>query len=228
MAKSKQELENEILELRLKIMDKVLTDKTNPKSSKLKGWAPVILTFVSIAAGLFGILFPSIKYINQQNDQYQFEFNMEMVAFANNLNSDNIMEREQAIMMLTYYEEDAVPILLHKLERINYKQKTIICSALKTIKNLSRKDKLLIEEMLLKNAIDFYDRAYLNPDGEVVNRIHGMMNYVFALGELGEKKNVEFNLFLDEISNTIDQCKIDNITKVKLVKEVADSKEKLK
>jgi len=228
MTKSKQELENEILELRLKIMDKVLTEKTNPKSSKIKIWAPVILTFVSIAAGLFGILFPSIKYINQQNDQYEFTFNKEMVAFANELNSEDYMKREQAIMMLTYYEEDAVPILLHKLERINYRQKNNICSALKTIKNLSRKDKLLIEKMLFKNAVDFYDRAYLHPDGEVVNRIHGMMNYVFALGELGEKEKEKYKLFLDKISNTIDQCEIDNITKEQLVKVVTDSKEKLK
>ena len=227
MAKSKEELEK--LELKLKNKDKDLANKSILKTSKLKTRAAVILTYVSIAAGLFGILFPSIKHLTEQKgNRNKLEINKKMVAFVNDLNSENDAERDNAVMGLIYYEADAVPILLHKLEQIHYNEKNIICSTLKTIKNLSRKNKLLIEKMLLKNAIDFYDRAYLNPDGEVLNRIYGMLNYVFALGELGEKKKIDFNAFLDKISNTIDQCEIDKLTKGDLVTEVTKSKGKLK
>lgn len=201
--------------------------KRNHFESRLKNWTPIILTGVSILAGLFGILFPSFKYLQQQKERYKFEFNKEMVGFVNDLSSPDEDKKERAIMMLTYYESDAVPILLYRLEKIHYEQKQLITNALRGIQNLSIKDKELIESRLMTNAQDFFQRGYVEPIEKVENKIFGLLNYIYAFGELGDTRKAEYVSFLDTIKARIQVSDEDERTIEKIISEIDASKKKL-
>jgi len=225
-----QSLEKEKLEAEIQLLQNQVNRDSEENSrkqrlEKFKIVLPIILTGVSILAGLFGILFPSLQYIKQQKEEYKFQFNSDMMQFISDLGSDDSDKSEQAIMMLSFYERDAIPVLLFKLERVKFDDKGTVINALKNIEELSEKDNLVIER-LFGNSERFFERGYREPFEKISNKTHGLLNYIYALGEFGDSTTVSAflsTIYLEVESNTT----LQQLTMKKILEEITLTQEKL-
>jgi hypothetical protein len=81
----------------------------------LKNWQAVMLALIALGGGIFGIFRPVKLYFDEQRKAVQFNLNESMIKAMDNLESADWNTRTNAIIILSYYDLNAIPIFLDKL-----------------------------------------------------------------------------------------------------------------
>jgi hypothetical protein len=206
---------NRVADLNLIKMRKRKTSKKSasrlPISESIKNWTAIILGFITVGAGIWGIFGPVMNYLQERKNQLTYSLNDNMIMFVNQLRSDSGQEVEEALIMLMYYEKHALPILYYKLEKNDLEANEGFIERLVDAINIiySRNNKGMIKEITAR-----YDNLYNNLfrydeelEMEDLNSTlyNATINYTYMLGEINlskQDKRSAYN-FLVEIDSTI-------------------------
>ncbi len=182
-----------------------------------------VVTILSILTGLGAFYLQSSKYLSQQKEENDFKVNKELVILVKQLSSEEPKESENAALLLSTFNEPAVPLLLRNLVWAD--DPTAIIESLG----------LILKEVEKPNKVfaiitDFANNLFNNEavkDGTNM-RYKVVVNCVKALGELGnyDKDGVAKILIkLDmDLKNNLEA---DANYKEEVVNEINKSKEKL-
>ncbi|MCK5137800.1 MAG: hypothetical protein KAR19_18585 [Bacteroidales bacterium] len=230
---SKLQTELEILKINLKLERTKVNQTTTklPISTAFKNWTAIVLGIIAVPAAIWGLFGPVSDYLEEQKKRLTHELSDNMIRFVDSLRSDEDRVRDDALIMLMYYEKNALPILYYKLEKSNMQDGIYhvdqVVDAINGIYNTNPKGVL---KDLLKRYTTIYDNLfkYNNAIGaEDLNILlyDAVINYTYLLGKLeftgkDQKVTKEFLIKMNKtITNESDNRKehmgayIDEISK---------------
>ncbi len=85
--------------------------------AQVKIWAGVLVSVVAIVSGAIGVIQVAGSYFVQQDKELQFQITGELVDLSKQLASADAIERANAALLLSGYQEHAVPLLAATLRR---------------------------------------------------------------------------------------------------------------
>ena len=141
-------------------------------SLAFKNWYAIILAVIAVGGGFWGIFAPVKSYFNERNKAVQYELNENMIKAMERLDQEEGIKRDNAIMILSYYDLNAIPIFLDKLvstdfeeeRNLNLQQKYI--EAINLIYKRNRTDivnKIIIKMEYHLNEISLDDPGHIYP-----------------------------------------------------------------
>ena len=233
----KQKLQVEIEEIKLKIeseRSKIESETKSTKWERVKILATIFLTYTSVAIGIVTIWTKSATFLRQQGRQQDFVLNQELIKLVDDLKSDNPVIQEDAVILLSFFKEGAVPILLKNLERTQDPSATI--ESLRLIKENLIKEKKKVKDKevkevldpLLKSASKIFSVSEIADDE--VSPDFSISNYISALGELGREKKKEVEDLLNDLKNRVEEGRItlSDVDKDIITEGIKKSLEKIK
>ena len=184
LEKEKLQAEIDILHARLK--KEFPEDKPPGWGDMLAGfaqkWSAFILGTVTLISAVFGIFVPVSEYLAEQQRALQYDLNENMIGFVNDLNNDSLANR--AIVMLSYYEVNSIPIMLFYLESSTYFQKEFRSKLIETIGMIyaETRNPEILDLIMVKmdNTFERIKDDFLGSQGQEINptRKQAMVNYL--------------------------------------------------
>ena len=93
-----------------------------------------IVAIVSMLAGVWGLVIPARQFFKDKQQEKQYELSATMVDLADQLKSESAEEQRRAVLLLSYYDLNSMPILLYQLENFDNKiEATMVDHVIKTI-----------------------------------------------------------------------------------------------
>lgn len=210
--------------------EKSKESKITAAEKRLKNWLPLILTIIALGGGLWGGLFePISNFIRERQRDYEVNWNEKMIGFVDNLSNDDQSKVNYAIIMLSAYELDALPILLLTLEQTKTtdNEADLIRRALKDIYDKPSLDKEKFNEEILKSASRFFDIGKGKKIDDMKNKVDGLINYIAILGEFGADNKTEISSFFVELDTAIVNWSIDKLNEKKIKRKIKNNRDKL-
>lgn len=87
--------------------------------ARLSGPLKVVGSLVTLLAAAWGLYETVTRYFEQREREYEFKVSQEMIALSKQLGSDHPIDRGHAALLLSSFEEHAVPILLSNLDVVD-------------------------------------------------------------------------------------------------------------
>ncbi len=199
----KKKLKAEIREIKLRVS----TERNRIKFEKkrgfkfanfLKNWVAIFLTFIAVGSGIVTIWIKSSTFLAQKEKEYDFKVNQEMIVLVNQLSSKEQNKREDAKLLLSNFEKDAIPILMGQLKRNETAEAAEVTIDSLRLVNEKINSSIVIDE-LYDSAEKVFERESLNPD----MNIKSVRNYIIALGELGKEKEKDVVKLFDYLETQI-------------------------
>jgi hypothetical protein len=171
-----EKLQAEVAELQAK------TRAHTSKLSKFRTWLTVVLGVGSLIGGVTTFYFRSETFLIQQKRRYEFEAPQQIIVLAEKLGSENSMVRDNAAILLSAFEEHAVPILVSNLRRTDTPD--LSRSLIASLKLIMQKQDIKPDQVLgplLEETKLVFEEEYRrqNPDTKAIT------NYILALKEVG-------------------------------------------
>lgn len=220
------DLEYENIQLRNDLLRLQISNQTYKEESKLSylwsGGSKLLITLLSIAGGLWGFIFPINEYLDQRQKELDFQLNGLMYESIGKLSASNsVLEKSQAILTLTYYSKDAVPILLHslksegKLKKIDGPVISMINQTLSDIFEKSNpKERKLISELLMDSFYHMVHSEMRNENKDDKN-VGGMVNYCQVIARVYNQGDRSTNRYISErLEAILKLCKAQEIKPV--------------
>ncbi|MEJ2595787.1 MAG: hypothetical protein P8100_11840 [bacterium] len=185
----KDKLQAEIDILHARLLKEFPEEKTPGWTDKLAGfaqkWSAFILGTVTLISAVFGIFVPVSEYLAEQRRALQYDLNENMIGFVNDLTNDSLANR--AVVMLSYYEVNSIPILLFYLETTTFYQNDFRTKLIETISMIyadTRNDEILdLIIVKMDNTFQRIQDDFLNSEGQEINgaRRQAMLNYIHLI-----------------------------------------------
>lgn len=171
-----------------------ITGRTEAQASKLtrfRTWAGILLSVVTLIAAVWGVWEGASRYFAEQERQrrqrekeYEFQLSKEMITLSSQLGSNEPIERANAALLLSAFEENSVAILVSHL-RVTDKSnlERYLIASLKLILQKER-----IKPHPEKVFAPLRDEAEFALDQECRSptpSVQAIANYIQALEELG-------------------------------------------
>lgn len=194
--KNKQQLELQRLQAENDLLQMEIAEKSREpsKSDKIsaffKKWSSVLIAVISVGGGFWGIFYPIKSYYNEKSKELQFSLNTSMIGIVENLSNRDPVKRNSSIVLLSYYEENAIPILLYHLEKSAKIEDDLII----TISRIYNRKPKPTKTEIINTSKNFF-RKESKKAGLPVNII-GLINYRRLLQKVDFKKKhlAEVNL----------------------------------
>jgi hypothetical protein len=165
MNKSLEEIQKEKIQAEINLINARIR-KVYPESRPMsrfgkaaeffRKWYAVILALIAVFGGFWGIFAPVKSYFSERNKAVQYELNSNMIDAMGKLDSADMNVQGNAIMILSYYDLNAIPIFLDKLVKTSpeetYLQQKYI-EAIKLIYKRKRAD--IVDKILSKMDYSF-------------------------------------------------------------------------
>ena len=224
-----QKLQVEIEEIKFKIeseRNKIESEKNKGFRENLRSWATAIIAFLTVVTGIVTLWIQSETFLSQQKRQQDFVLNRELIQLVNDLKSENPVIQEDAVILLSFFKEGAIPILLKNLERTQDPSATI--ESLRLIKENKKVEPKEVLGPLLKSASKIFSVSEIVDDE--VSADLSISNYISALGELGREKKKEVEDLLNDLRNRVEEGRItlSDVDKDIITQGIKKSLEKIK
>ncbi|WP_436516328.1 hypothetical protein [Ekhidna sp. To15] len=192
------ESENELLRLEIESKSK-RPSKTDRFTGFFKKWAGVIVTFFSLIGGLWGVFLPIKSYYEEKSKQLQYELNGSMISIVEGLYDKDPIKKNGAVVLLSYYEENALPILLHNLETSDETENEVITTVSKIYK---RKSATVFNELTSVFG-EFFRKEFQDDDLKI--QMRGLLNYsrLFSKLDLNEAHRNELKAIKDKLDSVL-------------------------
>ena len=151
----KEKLQEEINLLRARIINEFPEDKTQSAWDQLsdffRKWYSFILALFAVFGGFWGIFYPVKTYFNEQQKAVQYTINGDMITALEGLESEGPAAKENAIIILSYYDLNAIPILLNKYIESDYDDKNLQQDYIEAISLIyNRKQNEVMDRIIIK------------------------------------------------------------------------------
>lgn len=170
----------------------------SPKGTPWHDRLQALLTIITILGGIVTLWIKSDQYISQQKTQYDRNLNQQMVEFVNDLTSDNDEKRDLALMMLSYFEFDAIPIYLYKLERSSHENAFAVTLMIKNILSTDAMRAKESTDLIIKYTSDLFVKE-LNKNMEEL-QIDALLNFLLLLREIEVRDQQLFENLSDRLN----------------------------
>jgi hypothetical protein len=158
---------------------------------------------VALASSTWAVFVPIADYFDEKRKTYEVKLSSDMITLVNNLDDSSSQSKvDNSILMLSAYENDAIPYLLYKLEgdgpseKEAGKTREVIIRALQIIKNKKSVDK---DEMmtLIHDSAHLYFMLNNSPDISPTQK-ETIYDYIKLLSLVGcdDKKKI-FTLYAE-------------------------------
>jgi hypothetical protein len=198
----KQSLEIETLEAEIKEINQRVQHAERRHAAELKKDKTSVLRVTSIGlplttllAAIIGMWISTHRYLDEQSKTRQIELNDHLVTLVTQLYSDTSSVRDHSALLLSTFEEDALPFLAWKLGRTKSDTEPIL-EAFRMIRDNPDVNKVDITKALLRAGRQSITQEFIDhapaPDQTVIT-------YVTALREFGAADPKQTALYLDEV-----------------------------
>lgn len=165
----------------------------------IKKWTSLILSIISVAAAIWGLLIPINSYIQERKKMLKYDLNNHMVELMPALDSTDPAVSDRSILLLSYYERNSLPILFYKLERSSYfHNQNLVNNITQVIANIYVTNKKETNELLKDNLAVQLDK--LAKSKQIDNYIQfAIYNLFFVIEHLPlSKRDIKaYQLLLD-------------------------------
>lgn len=119
LQKEKVQAEINILEARLakEFPDEKPRGRLGRLADFARKWSAFILGTVTLISAVFGVFVPLAEYLDERRNALKYDLNENMISFVDNMMSTDQDTVNRGVMMLSYYEINSIPILLHFLSK---------------------------------------------------------------------------------------------------------------
>ncbi len=151
----KEKLKEEINFLRARIVNEFPEHKPKNNWDKVsdffRKWYSFILALLAVSGGFWGIFYPVKTYFNEQQKAVQYTINENMITAMEGLESEGAAAKENSIIILSYYDLNAIPILLNKYIESDYDDKNLQQDYIEAISLIyNRKQNGVIDRIIIK------------------------------------------------------------------------------
>lgn len=190
MVDEKQRLEKQRLKSEIEFFEAITKSAKGPNKTKTRGISlTVVSTIVAILTGGFVLFLKVDEFLEQKQKAYSITYTEQMISFVDKLKENKSWESDQAILLLSSFEIDALPILLFNLENEPVNRQEVYLRSLKMIKEKKTVDKEEFIEKLIESSRDYllskFGKKYTNTD-EQDQKKYALRNYIFILGGLSD------------------------------------------
>lgn len=200
---------------------------------RVKDWTIYGTTVIALAGGGIGLYFSIDTHFRQRAQEmkqaaeaYEFNVTKEVITLSTQLASGSEVESINAALLLAEFERNAVPILTANL-RISDKG-DLPDHIISAIEHIISKPKFKeeVEKILAQvghGAEVFTDAEAKSPQP---HNISAIINYIVALGRLGNRSPTTVNSALDRLQKIIQSAdsKIDPVDRDTLVESIIEAR----
>ncbi len=156
----KEKLEEEIKILRARIKNEFPEHKPKGWFDKVsdffRRWYSVVLAIIAVAGGFWGIFYPVKTFLNERQKAVQYDINENMINALEGLEKDDKIAKENSIIILSYYDLNAIPILLNKYIESDYLDQDLQLEYMDAISMIyKRKNTEIIDRIIKKMRINY-------------------------------------------------------------------------
>jgi len=167
-----------------------------------KKWYAAIIAICTLIASIWGIFYPIKSYFDEKSKELDYTLNNSMISLTSDLASTDPQKRMKSVMMLSYYEENSIKILLYFLERTD--DENFSDQITEALKNIYRDHGKEIIEMALVSFESNYEGFKQNQD---VNGDHygALLNFMsmFNRMNLDKKDHQKVLKYLTSVKSDI-------------------------
>jgi hypothetical protein len=168
----------------------------------------VAIAGVTVLGGVLAFYVQASDFLMQRERQYELQLDQQLVTLVTQLNSETELVREGAVLLLSAYEADAIPILLWSLDR--FREPDAIIQSLRLIDDKPSVSTDQILDPLLASAHEVLARGL---DNAQVSDIRTLVNHIMALGEFGRADVPAAKEFLTAVTNHLEQADLQAVAK---------------
>ncbi len=115
--------------------------KKNSLVKIVEDWKSILLAGIAVFAALWGFVIPIKNYFDEKNSALRYELNQNMISLMDSLSSTDLEAVDASVLLLSYYEENSLPMLFYKLERTKKKSnESLVNSIVQIIVNIYEKN----------------------------------------------------------------------------------------
>ncbi len=204
--------------------------RRRPAENKFKEHLASIGALITVLVTAFGLFNSVNKYLEQRNKAYSVTYTNQMIDFLDDLKIGENEESDKAILLLSSYELDAVPILLFYLENESSNRKEIYLRSLKIISRKESVDKAELLKIVIDSSKEFllskFGKAYSDEKIQK-QKIYALRNYIFVLSELSSFDKKKIKNQLNWMLQKIEQDHLPDNDKKLLMKKIEPALEKM-
>jgi hypothetical protein len=147
----------------------------------------VLLSLVTIIGGGWGAFEAASRYFDQRGKELQFQVTGELVALSKQLASSDAIERASAALLLSGYEEHAVPVLAAALRHTDEQKPGLPGQIIESLKLVMAKERVrdrpmaVFDPLLSQAKLAFREAASSSDD----RTREAVWNFLDAIGALG-------------------------------------------
>lgn len=221
----KEKLKAEIREIKLRVATE--RNRINVEKKRgfkfikfLRNWAAVIIAFITIITGSLTIGTKIYTFLKEKEIAQDVKVGKQMRELVDDLGSKD-KNREYTAILLSAYEERAIPILLMSLRTGSPES---ITEALRLIKE-KVKPKVVIDP-LIESTKRAFSQEHRKNDTKYQTSIK---NHLYALGELGKEKEGDIVVLLENLEERIEEdSELTGGNKTIIKKDITKTSNKLK
>ena len=213
--------EIELLQAKLKndYPKKVAKNKKEKLVVFIKNWYAVVLGLCTLGISIWGVFYPLKTYFDDKSKEMEYNLNRDMISLTSKLTSEIPQEQTEAVMMLSYYEQNSIKILLHFLERTG--DESLRDEIVSTLENIYKEHGKKINELSLEhikiNAVKFKEQEF---DANS-NSYRALLNYMKLVEIIDLKKN-NGEKIINYLSDFYNEIKCDKVVNSRC-ESIADS-----
>ncbi|MDX1503461.1 MAG: hypothetical protein R3325_13960 [Thermoanaerobaculia bacterium] len=193
----REELERRKLAAELREIESRVAEKGRffrPESFKV--WVGLGIAVVTLASGILG----GWTTLRQWRREYELELSQELIQLVRDLNSGDPEKSETGALLLSSFEEDALPFLVAALPRVSDPEPVI--ESLRLVAEKKRVDPAMVVRRLTEATDAAFREQYLHSADK---RVDGLKNYFAAIGALGALSSSAAVTYLEGFLTTFER-----------------------
>ena len=188
----------------------------------LRKWYAVVIALFAVAGGFWGIFYPVKTYLEERQKAVKYTINENMIKALEDLESDNISAKN-SLIVLSYYDLNAIPILLNKYYVLDRDEDELRQEYIKTISLVYKRRNIGIVDRIIATTDKNYQLllAYLDENHKNHWKHTLQPKYILNLVELtedldmekGDKKKIKafYSAIISDIDNNKEVIEIDGV-----------------
>lgn len=200
LEQKKKELEIQLLESQIKPKSKV--DDT---IEKLRKWVGLLLIMLSVPGTIWGIYLPIRSYWQAKEKEVKYSLSSPMVDLVTQLKSNKEGERDEALVMLAYYEMNSYDILHFILENHQGDSPELIEGIADVLNRIYKRGHSSVFDNL-NSSLTLIVKNKLNGEDQVRNNKDILYRYAIVIKRLelnkkhSDKRRIVFNNLKSQVN----------------------------
>jgi len=191
--------------------------------NEIRSWTTLVGGMLTGIGAIVTLVFQGGNYLDQRKSENQFQVNSEIIKLVNQLNDPRPESQQNAAILLSFFGEQPVPILISQLDipegrANNYPKPITIQKSLELIIHRDSTNQSMINS-IVNQLIDQSKSAYGRALRDEKN-LSALDNYLETLLLLKHVRPKQIQPVLDKMKEGIEKSKLDKEYRDKLIEKL--------